>query len=46
MSEILTPAIRQAVVLDIAQLALAKYVYPDVGEELAKSIQAKLERGG
>jgi retinol-binding protein 3 len=46
MSEILTPAIRQAVVLDIAQLALEKYVYPDVGAELAKSIRAKLERGG
>ncbi len=46
MSEILTPAIRQAVVLEITKLAQEKYVYPDVGEKLARSIQAKLEQGG
>ncbi len=46
MSEILTPAGRQAVVLDIAKLAQEKYVYPDVGETLAASIRAKLQEGG
>jgi len=45
LSETLTPAIRQAVVLDIAKLAREKYVYPEVGEKLARSIQARLEQG-
>jgi hypothetical protein len=46
MSETLTPEIRQTVVLDLAKLAQEKYVYPEVGEELATSIRAKLEQGG
>ncbi|MEJ2736813.1 MAG: S41 family peptidase [Anaerolineae bacterium] len=46
MSVILTPEFRQAVVLDIAKLAREKYVYPEVGEKLATSIQAKLQEGG
>jgi hypothetical protein len=45
MSESLTPAIREAVVLDIAKLAEEKYVYARVGEKVARSIQAKLEGG-
>jgi RimJ/RimL family protein N-acetyltransferase len=45
LSETLTPAIRQAVVLDVVGLAREKYVYPDVGEKLARSIQARLEEG-
>jgi hypothetical protein len=46
MSETLSSELRQAVVLDIARLALEQYVYPDVGEELARSLRAKLESGG
>jgi hypothetical protein len=40
------PSIRTAVVQDIIQLARAKYVYPDTGEEIAGHIQAKLDSGG
>jgi hypothetical protein len=44
LSETLTPTIRQAIVSDVAKLAREKYVYPDVGEKLARSIQARLEQ--
>jgi hypothetical protein len=46
MSEALTPVVRRAVVLDIANLAREKYVYPDIGEKLAESLRAKFESGG
>jgi hypothetical protein len=46
MPDILTPELRQAVVLDVASLAREKYVYPEVGEKLATSIRAKLQEGG
>jgi hypothetical protein len=45
LCETLTPIIRRAVVLDIARLAREKYVYPDVGEKLARSLQARLDQG-
>ena len=45
MSETLSATIRQAVVLDVASLARHKYVYPEVGEKLARSIQARLDQG-
>ena len=45
MSNTLTPELCQAMVRDVAQLATEKYVYPEVGHEIAKKMQTKLERG-
>jgi hypothetical protein len=46
LSETLTAAVRRAIVLELAELAQDKYVYPEVGEKLATTIRAKLEQGG
>ena len=45
MPETLSSELRQAVVRDIAQLAAEKYVFPQVGQEIAQAIRAKLEEG-
>jgi hypothetical protein len=41
----LEPEIRQAVVQDIIRLTKEKYVFPDVGQEIARFLQDKLEQG-
>lgn len=46
MSETLSPELRQAVMQDVAQLAVEKYVYPEVGQEIAKAVRTKLREGG
>jgi len=45
MSGSLTPEIRQVVVQDIVRLTKEKYVFPDVGKEIARLVQDKLEQG-
>jgi hypothetical protein len=45
MPDTLTPELCRAVVQDVLKLAKEKYVYPDVGEQIADAIQAKLDRG-
>ena len=46
MSDRLTPKIRQAVVLDVIRIAQEKYVLPELGEKVARAIQAKQDQGG
>ncbi|MBN1656788.1 MAG: S41 family peptidase [Anaerolineae bacterium] len=46
MPENLSLALCHTVVRDVARLAREKYVVPAVGEKLAASIEARLERGG
>ncbi|MGD9048587.1 MAG: peptidase, partial [Anaerolineae bacterium] len=45
MEATLEPEIRQAVVQDIIRLTKEKYVFPDVGQEMARDLQDKLEQG-
>jgi hypothetical protein len=45
MSESLTPETRQAVVQDIAKLAKGKYIFPEMGERIAKHLLVQLEGG-
>ena len=45
MSDSNLPGIRTAVIRDVIQLASEKYVYPEIGEKIARHIQAKLENG-
>jgi hypothetical protein len=42
----LTSEMRRTVVQDIATLTREKYVFPDIGEETARLIQAKVAQGG
>jgi hypothetical protein len=46
MADTLTPGLRRAVVQDIIRLTKEKYVYPDVGRQIATHIQSKLEHDG
>jgi hypothetical protein len=46
MPNTLTPGLRRAVVQDIIRLSKEKYVYPDVGRQIADHIQSKLEQDG
>jgi hypothetical protein len=46
MVDILSSEKCEAVVLDVMRLTREKYVFPDIGEEIANHLQAKLERGG
>ena len=45
MSDSNFPRIRTTVVQRIVQLAREKYVYPEIGEEIASRLQARLEDG-
>jgi hypothetical protein len=40
------PELRKAVIQDIIQLTREKYVYPELGDEIADQIQTKLDGGG
>lgn len=46
MPDVLTPELRLAVVQDIIRLTKEKYVYPDIGKQIADHIQLKLEQDG
>jgi hypothetical protein len=46
MAEKVTGEFCRAVARDVARLAAEKYVYPEMGREIAGEIQAKLEGGG
>ncbi len=46
MVDNLSPEIRKAVVQDIVRLTREKYVFPEIGEEIADHIQAKFDQGG
>jgi hypothetical protein len=45
MSTVLSAATRRTVVLEIAELAHDKYVFPVAGEQLAEMLRTRLERG-
>jgi hypothetical protein len=45
MAEALTPETCRAVVQDIIELAREKYVYPNVGKDIANFIQARFDQG-
>ncbi|MBN1581094.1 MAG: S41 family peptidase [Anaerolineae bacterium] len=46
MSDANFATVRTAVIQDVIQLTREKYVYPQIGNEIAARIQAKLEDGG
>jgi hypothetical protein len=46
MSEILTPPIKKAVVVDLANLAKEKYLFPEMGEKIAAYLLDKLKEDG
>ena len=46
MPDTLNPNMRAAVVEDIVRLTIEKYVYPDIGEKIARHIEKKHEEGG
>jgi hypothetical protein len=46
MPDLISPELRLAVLKEIMKLTEEKYVFPEVGKQIADQLKAKLERGG